>query len=94
MGSTGADHLTTQGVREILRRLKGKVDVSGPINPHAWRHAFAREYLQNGGDLASLADYLGHSDVSVTHQAYAIFRTEELKAKHARLSPVAQLQGV
>ena len=65
-----------------------------PTNPHAWRHAFAREYLQNGGDLASLADYLGHSDVSVTHQAYAIFRTEELKAKHARLSPIAHLQEV
>lgn len=93
LGSGGGEHLSTQGVREVFRRMKARVGVSGPINPHAWRHAFAREYLKNGGDLASLADYMGHADVSVTHASYAIFRTEELKTKHTQHSPLAHLQG-
>jgi site-specific recombinase XerD len=92
LGSGGGEHLSTQGVREVFRRMKAKVGVTGPINPHAWRHAFAREYLKNGGDLASLADYMGHADVTVTHASYAIFRTEELKTKHARHSPLAHLR--
>lgn len=91
LGSRGEDGLADQGVREVLRRLKRKAGVKGPVNPHAFRHAFAREYLTNGGDLASLADIMGHSDVKVTWASYAIYRTEELKAKHARNSPVAHL---
>lgn len=91
LSSGAGDHLSEQGFREVFRRLKQKANVTGPINPHAWRHAFAREYLKNDGDLASLADVMGHSDVSVTHRAYAIFRTEELQAKHARHSPLARL---
>jgi site-specific recombinase XerD len=92
LGSGGGEHLSTQGVREVFRRMKAKVGVTGPINPHAWRHAFAREYLKNGGDLASLADYMGHADVSVTHASYAIFRTEELQTKHTQHSPLARLR--
>jgi integrase len=51
-----------------------------------------REYPKNGGDLASLADYMGHADVQVTHASYAIFRTEELKTKHTKHSPLAHLR--
>lgn len=91
LGSRGNCSMTPQSVREVLRRLKRKAGVAGPVNPHSFRHAFAREYLSNGGDLASLADIMGHSDVRVTWMNYAIYRTEELKAKHAQLSPVARI---
>lgn len=76
----------------MLRRLKKKSGVTGPVNPHSFRHGFAREYLTNGGNLASLADTLGHSDVHVTWQNYGIFTIDELKAEHAKYSPVAQLE--
>ena len=88
----GGGQLTCQGVREMLRRLKIKAGVTGRVNPHAWRHAFAREYLMNGGDMGTLADIMGHSDVSVTHASYAIFLTEELKIKHTRHSPLANME--
>lgn len=55
------------------------------------RHAFAREYILNGGDLATLADILGHSDVTVTKQFYSTFQFSELQEKHQRYSPVARL---
>ena len=76
----------------MLKRLKRRTGVKGPVNPHSFRHGFARAYLSNGGNLASLADTLGHSDLSVTWQAYAIFTTDEFKTAHTRYSPVAQLE--
>lgn len=83
--------LSEDGVGEVLRRLKARCGIDGPVNPHSFRHAFAREYLQSGGDLGTLADLLGHSDVNVTWKFYAIFTGEELAAKHARHSPIARL---
>lgn len=84
--------LTREGVTQILRRLKKRAGIEGPANPHAFRHAFAREYLKSGGDLASLSDLLGHSDISVTANSYAVFLPSELQERHRRFSPVAQLK--
>lgn len=84
-------HLETEGIRKLLRRLAKRAGIEGPVNPHSFRHGFAREYLLSGGDLATLADLLGHSDVQVTWQSYAIFRTSELQAKHDRHSPIARM---
>lgn len=91
MGRRGAGHLTADGVGEVLRRMKKRAGIDGPCNPHSFRHGFAREYLLAGGDLGTLADLLGHSDVQVTWQHYAIFRTAELQAKHSKHSPIAQM---
>ncbi|HSN76988.1 MAG TPA: site-specific integrase, partial [Anaerolineae bacterium] len=84
-------YLTTEGIRQVLKRLGKKAGVEGPVNPHSFRHGFAREYLLSGGDLATLADIMGHSDVQVTWSSYAIFRTAELAAKHAKHSPIARM---
>lgn len=58
---------------------------------HSFRHAFARDFLMDGGDLGSLADLLGHSSVLVTKEFYGVFTMQELQEKHAQHSPVAQL---
>jgi integrase/recombinase XerD len=55
-----------------------------------WRHAFARWYLLNGGDLSALSDLMGHSSVEVTRQFYAVFNREELRRKHDRHSMIAR----
>ena len=49
---------------------------------------YAREHLLNGGDLASLADLLGHEDVQTT-KVYSAFADSELERQHTRCSPVA-----
>lgn len=85
------DHLSAEGIRQMLKRVGRKAGVKGPVNPHSFRHGFAREYLLSGGDLATLADLLGHSDVQVTWNSYAIFRTAELQAKHEQHSPIARM---
>jgi len=85
--------LTSGAILQMLKRRARRAGVTGTINPHAFRHAFARHYLLNGGDLGTLADLLGHSDVSVTKAFYRIFTREELRKKHARHSPISQLVG-
>ena len=83
--------LTISGVRVVLRRLTKIAGVTGRTNAHAFRHFFAKRYLQNGGDLATLADLMGHSDVVVTKNSYSIFLTDELKRKHKEHSGMRSL---
>lgn len=90
-GRRGGSHLTEEGVCQLFRRLKERAGIEGPCNPHAFRHGFAKLYLQAGGDLATLADLLGHASVETTWRHYAIFQTSELAAQHAKHSPIAQL---
>jgi site-specific recombinase XerD len=74
--------LTISGVHQMLKRLKAKTNVKGRINPHSFRHAFAREYIKNGGDIVTLAELLGHSDINVTASYYAVFDDDELRQFH------------
>lgn len=60
----------------------------GHSNPHAFRPEFAKDYLMNGGDLASLADLMGHESVETTKSFYAIFEQDDLKRKHDQFSEV------
>jgi len=83
--------LETRGVSQMLNRRARRVGIEGPVNPHSFRHAFARDFLMDGGDLGSLADLLGHSSVLVTKEFYGVFTMQELQEKHAQHSPVAQL---
>ena len=62
------------------------------MNPHSFRHAFAREYLLRGGDLASLSRLMGHASVEVTASFYAVFLVSELQEKHAKFSPIAGME--
>ncbi len=81
------------GVVQMLKRRAEKAGVRGPVNPHAFRHFFAREFLLSGGDLATLADLMGHTSVEVTKSSYGIFSIRELQEKHRRHSPVARMSG-
>jgi len=76
----------------MIRRRAKEAGISGRVNPHAFRHAFARDYLLNGGDLATVSELMGHSGLDVTKDNYAIFNVRELQAKHALYSPMARLQ--
>lgn len=83
--------LTPSGVIQMLKRRAKRAGAEGPVNPHSFRHAFARDYLKSGGDLASLADLMGHEDMSITKEWYSVFTIGDLQEKHRRHSPIAQL---
>jgi len=74
-----------------LKRVVARVGVTERWNTHAFRHAYAREHLLNGGDLAFLVDLLGYEDVQIT-KIYSTFTSVELQRQHARCSPAAHLE--
>jgi integrase/recombinase XerD len=79
--------LKRNGLYQVFRRMARRAGIEGRFNPHSLRHTFAREYIMNGGDLATLAKLLGHRDVSTTVSHYAIFTDAELAEKHEKYSP-------
>jgi site-specific recombinase XerD len=87
------ERLTISGVYHALKGRGKLAGCTGPVNPHAFRHGFARAYLLSGGDLGTLADILGHSTVEVTKSYYGIFTAEELQRKHDQHSPIARLRS-
>ncbi len=80
--------ITDSGLRMVLRHLAKAAGVEGRINPHAFRHAFAKRTMARGGDVAFLSDLMGHSDIKITRDSYLIFRTDELQHEHDRYSSV------
>jgi len=88
-----ADGLTARGVSHMLRRRAKRAGIKGPCNPHAFRHGFAKHYLTSGGNLGTLCDIMGHSDVSVTKAFYGVFSRDELQREHDKYSPLAGLDG-
>jgi integrase/recombinase XerD len=85
--------MTTRGVSQMLARRAQRAGIEGPVNPHSFRHGFARDFLMDGGDLGTLADLMGHSTVLVTKEFYGVFIVQELQQKHAQHSPIMQLFG-
>ena len=82
--------LTPNAVRLMLERVGKRAGVKGRCNAHSFRHAFARSFLRNGGNLAALGRILGHEPGSpVTAKYYAVFDDRELQDFHARYSPLA-----
>ena len=87
--------LTKGGISQILKRLKKRGNVTGRANPHSFRNNFAREYLMNGGDLVTLSRLLGHEDIKVTAERYAVFSENELAEQHEKFSPIEMMmEGV
>lgn len=84
--------LTVGGAHQMIERVGERAGVVGRCNPHAFRHAFARAFLTNGGNLATLGQLMGHAPGSpITAQFYAVWDGDELADLHERYSPLTSL---
>lgn len=83
--------LTRGGFYKVFRKLAIKGKVTTRFNPHAFRHAFAKDTIEAGIDLTRLSQLLGHASIDVTNRYYARWNRHELKASHDRFTPVNSL---
>ena len=84
---TGNAPLTSSGIYQIFKRAAKKAKVKDSWSPHQWRHAFARNFLRNGGDIGVLSQILGHSGIDVTLRHYGGLQTDDLQRAHTKYAP-------
>jgi len=75
-------------IYRIVREYMEKAGIKGPkLGPHRLRHAFGKNFLVEGGDLRSLQEIMGHTDVKTT-QKYASLNLTDIIKKHQKFSPL------
>lgn len=84
--------LTDRGVRKIIKKYVNILDIKDSVSPHTMRHTFATHLLDNGADLRSVQEMLGHKNLSTT-QIYTHMTRERLRQVYLNSHPRVRIDS-
>tara|TARA_Y100001970_G_C14214831_1_gene849031 strand:- start:939 stop:1862 length:924 start_codon:yes stop_codon:yes gene_type:complete len=80
------NHISERTIFSIVKKYMKKISNNEKLSPHSLRHSFATHLLDNGADLITVKDLLGHSSLSST-QIYTHLQIDKLKKTYNQAHP-------